>query len=66
MEHIGTILNDFMKEFKECKICHEFWNKNQDICDDCEKEIEEIVAEAEDWQETRAMTPIIDWNTRGL
>ena len=49
MEHIGTILNDFMKEFKECKICHEFWNKNQDICDDCEKEIEEIVAEAEDW-----------------
>ena len=50
MEHIGSIMKNILNKYHLCEICNEFYNKNKEICDDCENEIDEIMAEGENFE----------------
>jgi recombinational DNA repair protein RecR len=49
MEHIGSIMKNILSRYHQCEICNEFYNKDKQICDGCEIEIDEVMKEAEDW-----------------
>ena len=50
MESICTIMKDILSKYHQCEICREFYNKDKQFCDDCETEIDEIMAEGENFE----------------
>ena len=54
MEHISKAINIYLNSVggEQCKICNEWDNKDTfvgPICNHCNDEIEEVLAEAENW-----------------
>lgn len=54
MTHVSKLVHNIMVSIggKQCKICDEWDDKSRfidSICNNCNKEIDNIVAEAEDW-----------------
>ena len=52
--HISKDIKKYLESIGggQCKICNEWDDKDRfidNICSDCNKEIDEIVGEAEDW-----------------
>ena len=52
--HVSKLVHNIMVSIggKQCKICDEWDDKDRfidNICSDCNKGIDEIVGEAEDW-----------------
>ena len=51
---ISKLISNYLESVGglQCKICNEWDDKDRfvgPICDDCNKEIEDVIAEAEDW-----------------
>ena len=54
MEHINVIVKQHLESIggQQCKICNNWDDKYRfvgPVCGDCNEEIEEIIAEAENW-----------------
>ena len=52
---VSEVVKDFLHSVggEQCKICNEWGDKNRfvgPVCSDCNDEIEEVLAEAEDWE----------------
>ena len=54
MEHLSRTINKYLGSVggQQCKLCNEWHDKDTfvgPICGDCNEQIEEVLAEAEDW-----------------